>query len=345
MAIPPHRLKGGSSMRPRLSCLIVVSVIASAVVSACGMSSSAGGSTTLTLVAYSTPREAYDEIIPAFEKTDEGDSVSFETSYGASGEQSRAVVAGLEADVVAFSLTPDITRLVKEGLVAEDWANDEFKGMVTDSVVVFVVREGNPKNIRSWDDLTKDGVEVITPNPFTSGGARWNIMAAYGAQLEQGKSHDEAVEYLRALISNTPVQDKSAREALQTFVGGKGDVMLAYENEAITAQQKGEKIDYVIPDQTILIENPVAVVSESEHKDGAEAFVDFLRSEQAQTIFAEKGYRPVLASALDATTYPTPATLFTIDDLGGWAEVTDTFFNPESGIMVAIEEDRGVPVE
>jgi sulfate transport system substrate-binding protein len=324
---------------------VVLSVLVSFVVVGCGTGSSASGSKTLTLVAYSTPREAYDEIIPAFEDTEDGKDVSFETSYGASGEQSRAVVAGLEADVVAFSLASDVTRLVKEGLVDEDWADDEFKGMVTDSVVVFVVRDGNPKNIQTWDDLIKDGVEVITPNPFTSGGARWNIMAAYGAQLELGKSHDEAVDYLRALVGNTPVQDKSAREALQTFVGGKGDVMLAYENEAITAQQKGEKVEYVIPDQTILIENPVAVISESEHKAEAEAFVAYLRSADAQAIFAEKGYRPVLASALDATTYPAPATLFTIDDLGGWTEVTDTFFNPESGIMVAIEEDRGVPVE
>jgi sulfate/thiosulfate transport system substrate-binding protein len=217
--------------------------------------------------------------------------------------------------------------------------------MVTTSVVVFVVREGNPKGITTWDDLIEPDVEIITPNPFTSGGARRNIMAAYGAQLEQGKTHDEAVEYLTAMISNTPVQDKSAREALQTFVGGKGDVMLAYENEAITAQQKGEKIEYVIPDQTILIENPIAVISESDNLEESEAFVDFLRSADAQAIFAEKGYRPVLASELDEATYPTPAVLFTIDDLGGWSEVTDRFFNAETGIMVAIEEDRGVPVE
>ena len=153
---------------------------------------------------------------------------------------------------------PDVDKLVEAKKVAADWNKDKYDGFVTNSVVVFAVRKGNPKNIKTWDDLIKDGVEVIEPNPFTSGGAKWNIMAAYGAQLEQGKSEQQAEEYLRQLFQNVPVQDKSAREALQTFVGGKGDVLLAYENEAITAQQKDQAIDYVVPDQTILIQNPIA---------------------------------------------------------------------------------------
>ena len=171
-----------------------------------------------------------------------------------------------------------MTRLVEANLVAPDWADDEHKGMVSNSVVVLAVRKGNPKGIKGWDDLVRDDVEVITPNPFTSGGARWNVMAAYGAQLRQGKSKDEAVEYLRKLFHNVAVQDKSARESLQTFAGGKGDVLIAYENEAITAQQKGEELDYVIPDETILIENPIAVVSESKHPEQAQAFIDYARS-------------------------------------------------------------------
>src|SRR5262245_34588640 len=233
--------------------------------SGCGATDAAGGSdgSKVTLVAYSTPREAYEALIPAFQKTTAGQGVSFDQSYGASGDQSRAVDGGLPADVVAFSLAPDVTRLVDSGLVSEDWADTPTKGMVTDSVVVFVVRKGNPKGIETWDDLLKDGVEVINPNPFTSGGARWNVMAAYGAQLQQGKSEEEAAEYLKSLFSHIAVQDKSAREALQTFVGGKGDVMLAYENEAITAQQKGEDVDYVVPDQTVLIENPAAVTTDA----------------------------------------------------------------------------------
>src|SRR5918995_2811859 len=246
---------------PMCSFILAAAAIAVAVLAvACGgTSEAAGDGSKLTLVAYSTPREVYGQLTKDFKKTDAGKRVSFDASYGSSGEQSRAVESGLPADVVAFSLAPDVKRLVDAGIVADDWASDDHDGMVTDSVVVFAVREGNPKGIRSWDDLVRADVEVITPNPFTSGGARWNVMAAYGAQLEQGKTEDEAVEYLRRLFRNVSVQDKSARESLQTFSAGKGDVLIAYENEAITAQQAGQKLDYVIPDQTILIENPIAV--------------------------------------------------------------------------------------
>jgi sulfate/thiosulfate-binding protein len=299
----------------------------------------------LTLVAYSTPREAYEEIIPAFQKTAAGSGVSFDQSYGSSGEQSRAVEAGLPADVTAFSLEPDVTRLVEAGLVEEGWADNEYDGMVTDSVVVFAVRKDNPKGIQTWNDLIREDVEVITPNPFTSGGARWNLMAAYGAQRELGKSHEEAVEFLGQLLSNTAVQDKSAREALQTFVGGKGDVMIAYENDAITAQQNGEELDYVIPEQTILIENPVAVVTESGNQEKAQAFVDFLRGPEAQRIFAEKGYRPVVDEVLAAFSYPAPSALFTIDDFGGWETVTERFFDREEGIVAKIEQELGVSTD
>jgi sulfate/thiosulfate transport system substrate-binding protein len=271
--------------------------------------------------------------------------VSFDQSYAASGEQSRAVESGLPADVVAFSLEPDITRLVEADLVSPDWAKDEHKGMVSNSVVVLAVRKGNPKGIKGWDDLVRDDVEVITPNPFTSGGARWNVMAGYGAQLREGRSNDEAVEYLRKLFHNVPVQDKSARESLQTFAGGKGDVLIAYENEAITAQQKGEELDYVIPDQTILIENPIAVVSKSKHPDEAQAFVDFTRTEPAQKVFAQKGYRSILPELVDAKRYPKPKTLFTIADLGGWDKVMKTFFDRDDGIMADIERDLGAPLE
>ena len=220
-----------------------VAVAAFASLVACG----GGSGSTVALVAYSTPREAYAELIPAFQKTDAGAGVTFDESYGSSGEQSRGVEAGLPADVVEFSLEPDMTRLVDAGLVAADWNQNEYDGFVTKSVVVLVVRKGNPKGITGWADLTKPDVEVIEPNPFTSGGAKWNIMAAYGAQLKQGKSEDEAKAYLKDLFDHVPVQDKSAREALQTFIGGKGDVLLSYENEAIAAQQAGEDVEYVVP--------------------------------------------------------------------------------------------------
>src|SRR3954449_13301450 len=216
--------------------LLLAAVVATAAVGVgCGGSSS-GSSDKISLVAYSTPKEAYGALIPAVNKTPAGKGVTFTQSYGASGDQSRAVESGLGADVVAFSLEPDVTRLVDAGLVDKSWNATPTKGMVTDSVVVLTVRKGNPKHIKGWADLVKPGVEVITPNPFTSGGARWNVMAAYGAQLEQGRTPAEAEAYLAKLFANVPVQDKSARESLQTFTGGKGDAIISYENEAITAK-------------------------------------------------------------------------------------------------------------
>jgi sulfate/thiosulfate transport system substrate-binding protein len=298
----------------------------------------AGGK--LTLVAYSTPREVYEQLTKDFAATDAGAGVTFDESYASSGEQSRAVAGGLPADIVALSLEPDVTRLVDDGLVAEDWKDDAFGGMVTDSVVVFAVRPGNPKNIRTWADLARDGVEVITPNPFTSGGARWNVMAAYGAQLEQGKSEEEAVEYLHDLFANVSVQDKSARESLQTFVGGKGDVLIAYENEAILAQSKGEELDYVVPEETILIENPIAVVQNG-NEELAQRFIDFVRSEPAQRKFGEAGYRPIREEVLADFDYPTPPALFTIADLGGWGAVQEKYFDVEAGVMADIQRELG----
>jgi sulfate/thiosulfate transport system substrate-binding protein len=253
------------------------------------------------------------------------------------------VESGLSADVVAFSLSPDVNRLVKAGLVDANWQTAELhQSNVTDSVVVLATRKGNPKNIRTWDDLVKPGVQVISPNPFTSGGARWNVMAAYGAQIKAGKSPAQAQDYLKRLFKNVAVQDKSARESLQTFAGGKGDVLIAYENEAITARKKGQALDYVIHDRTLLIENPAAVVSKSSHRVQAKAFLDFLFTPAAQKLFAAKGYRPVDPSLVDAKTYPTPSGLFKITDFGGWTAVTPKFFDPQNGIVARIEQERGV---
>jgi sulfate/thiosulfate-binding protein len=340
---------GASRRRARfLTSVLAVAALAAAILAAgCGgtsdesSASADGGGGKLTLVAYSTPEEAYRELIPAFNRTPEGEGVSFEQSYASSGEQSRAVEGGLPADVVEFSLEPDMTRLVDAGLVDADWNRNEYDGFVTESVVVFMVRKGNPKNIRTWDDVVRDGVEVIEPNPFTSGGAKWNIMAAYGAQLEQGKSPEEALDYIAELFEHVPVLDKSARESLQTFSSGKGDVLLGYENEAILAQREGEELDYVIPDQTILIENPIAVTGESQDPQTAQAFVDFLYTDEAQKIFAGKGYRPVVEGLLDEQEFPTPATLFEIDRLGGWDKVNAEFFDPQQGSIAEIFQSQG----
>jgi sulfate/thiosulfate transport system substrate-binding protein len=333
--------------------LIVVAVLA-LLAAACGGGASAEGdgsgseaaeSAELSLVAYSTPQKAYEEIISAFQNTEAGQGVTFSQSYGASGDQSRAVVAGLEADYAAFSLEPDMTRLVDEGLVEDDWNSDEYKGMVTNSVVVLIVRKGNPKDIKDWDDLTKDGVEVITPNPFTSGGARWNVMAAYGAASDAGADEQAGVDYLHALFNNVSVQDESARKSLQTFTSGKGDVLLGYENEAIFAQSEGAQIDYVVPDDTILIENPAAVGADSKNPEQAEAFREFVVSEEAQKIFVDNGYRPVVEGVAEDGTFPDPPGLFTIEDFGGWSDVMDKFFDPEGSIMADVERSIGVSVE
>jgi sulfate/thiosulfate transport system substrate-binding protein len=309
-------------------------------------SSGGGKQVTLSLVAYSTPQAAYGKIIAAFQKTPAGKNVKFTQSYGASGDQSRAVASGLPADYVAFSLETDMTRLVDAKIVDPSWNTDEHKGMVTDSVVSLVTRKGNPKHIKVFQDLVKPGVDVITPNPFSSGSARWNIMGAYGSQTQTGKSEQQGLDFLSKLLANVSVQDDSGRAALQTFTGGKGDVLISYENEAIFAQQNGQDVDYVVPDNTLLIENPAAVTSTSKHPKQAKAFLDFVRSDAAQKIFAQNGYRPVSKTADTAGQhFPTPSGLFTIDDLGGWATVATKFFDPDKGSVTAIERKLGVSVE
>jgi sulfate transport system substrate-binding protein len=327
----------------RLAGAVLALSLVAASLSACVSTAGAGaGKVQLSLVAYSTPQAAYTQIIKAFQQTPVGRDVTFRQSYGASGDQSRSVVNGLKADIVAFSLEPDMTRLVKAGLVAADWKSGPGNGMVTDSVVVIGTRKGNPKRLTTWTDLTKAGVEVLTPNPFTSGGARWNVMAAYGAASAVGKDRANGVRYLNALFANVPVQDDSARKSLQTFSGGKGDAILAYENEAVFARQKGQPIDYTIPAATILIENPAAVTSSSAHPAEAEAFLTFLHGQTAQKIFADNGYRPTAAEVAGAPEFPTPPGLFTIADLGGWTTVTAEFFDPKDSVMADVERGLGV---
>ncbi|MEP6462066.1 MAG: extracellular solute-binding protein, partial [Frankiaceae bacterium] len=255
-------------MRSSGKMITALIVAGSLAVAGCGDNSkssdsagSSGKKVQLSLVSYSTPQAAFQKIIKDFQATEVGKGITFSQSYGASGDQSRAVVSGLKADVVEFSLEPDMTRLVKDGKVAADWNSNAHKGMVTDSVVVIATKKGNPKGLKTWADLTKPGIQVITPNPFTSGGARWNVMAGYGAESAKGANKAAGVAYLNALFKNVPVQDDSARKSLGTFTNGKGDALLAYENEAIFAQQNGQNLDYVVPDSTILIENPVAVTS------------------------------------------------------------------------------------
>jgi sulfate/thiosulfate-binding protein len=334
--------------------LIALALPVAAVLGGCGGASDAtdgaaaasGGSGekgTLSLVAYSTPQVVYDELIPAFGETAEGEGVSFKTSFGASGDQSRAVEAGQEADVVTFSTEPDMTRLVDAGIVAPTWKDGPNEGLITTSVVSFVVRKGNPKNIRTWDDLLEPGVEVLTPNPFSSGAAKWNLLAAYGYASDGGKNPQAGLDYVRELITeHVKVQDKSGREALQNFLGGNGDVLLSYEYEAITANKNGEELEYVIPDDTIKIDIDIATTKDAPAE--AEAFLDYVLSEPAQLKFAEWGYRPVNDTVLEAnkSRFPDPPGLFTIEDLGGWEKVNAEMFDIEGGSIAEIEEQAGV---
>jgi sulfate transport system substrate-binding protein len=336
----------------RRTAAAVLTLGALAAVAGCGGSSdtkggtdaSGGGSasTTLSLVAYSTPEVVYDQIIPDFQKTAAGRGVAFKTSFGASGDQSRAVDAGLRADVVTFSTEPDMTRLVRDGQVAPDWNQTPTRGLVTTSVVAFVVRKGNPKHIKAWNDLLRPGVKVLTPNPFSSGAAKWNLLAAYGQASHAGKDPQAGLDYVRKLISHVPVQDKSGRDALSDFTSGNGDVLLSYEYEATTAQKKGESVDYVLPNDTIKINIDIAKTKSA--PAAAQAFLDYVLSRAGQQRFAEWGYRPVNQDVLaaNASKFPNSPGLFTIEQLGGWRSVDDQLFDVNRGSIAKLEENAGV---
>ena len=352
MKRPLHRWRSGAAGLIAVLCAGGVAAcggssdVASGTGSSTGSSGGSSGSTQLQLVGYSTPKKAYAALTSAFAQTPTGKGVTFGQSFGASGSQSRAVDTGQPADVVAFSTTPDMTRLVKSGIVAKDWNANPEQGFSSDSVVVFVVRKGNPKHIAGWNDLIQPKVDVITPNPATSGSAQWNILAGYGAQLKQGKTPAQALAYVKTLLTkNVSVQDSSANAALQTFTGGKGDVLLDYESDALAAEKAGDKIQIVIPPQTILIQTPIAVTAKSSHATQAKAFLTYQWSSAGQTIWAQQGYRPVLASVAKqfASKFPTPPQLFTIGYLGGWTSAKTKFFDPASGSITKIEQAAGVP--
>lgn len=336
-------------MKMQIVGVVIALCVVAAATAAAGFAESSAtarsADTELNLVAYSTPREAYGKLIPAFQKTPQGRDANFTQSYGASGEQARAVKAGLKADIVALSLAPDMDELVTAGLVDAKWRKQSYKGMVTNSVVVFVVRDGNPKKIKTWNDLLRPGLEVVTPNPFTSGGARWNVMAAYGAWRKAGKTDKQAQGNLLELFRNVVVQDSSARASLNTFNSGKGDVLLAYENEAYFSRMQGLNMQWVIPKSTILIENPIAVVKSSPDKETANHFLRFLRTPASQQVFADYGYRPVMKRVEEKNRKKFPARpgLFTIDQLGlgGWDKVQKRFFAPSNSIMARIQRQVG----
>ena len=314
------------------------------------------GDVKLTLAAYTTPREAYAEIIPAFQaywKEKSGQTVTFEESYQGSGAQSRAVVEGFEADIVALSLEADVNRIEDAGLITHDWRSEPYGGMVSTSVVAFAVREGNPKNIQDWADLAQPDLEILTPNPKTSGGAMWNVLALYGAAKRgyvEGFSADDkgAQDFLLAVLQNVSIMDKGARESITNFEKGIGDVAITYENEVLIGQQAGINYELILPSSTIRIDNPVAVLDTYVDKHGtrevAEAFVDFLFTKEAQEIFAKHGLRspdPEIAEAT-ADRYPPISDIFTIDEFSGWKEATPTFFGDDGVFYKVFAQVQGI---
>ena len=305
---------------------------------------STGG--TLNLVVYSTPKPVMAKIISDFQATPQGSGVNFTQSYGPSTSQAKAVIAGQPADIVFLSAGDDVNLLVDAGLVNQNWDHQGYNGIAADTVVVFALRDGNPKKIKSWDDLIKPGVQVVTPNPFSSGSAKWNILAAYGAQRHLGKTDAQAQAYVAKLFKNVVAQDTSGSNATNTFLSGKGDVLITYESEAINARLKGQNIQYIIPRQTMLIQLPIAVLKNSPNLDLANKFIQFTRSNSEQQVFGQNGFRPVVpAVAKDFKQYPIRPGQFTVNDktIGGWRAADAKWFDPNKGLMVKIESAVGGP--
>ncbi len=330
------------SRRGRATAVLAVAVAAAIGLAACSSSGSSAGSKKVAIVAYSVPKPAYDALESAFQATSQGKGVTFSSSYGASGDQSRAVSNGQAADYVAFSIQPDLTKLTPD-LVASDWNSGPTKGLVSDSIVVIAVRKGNPLAIKGWDDLIKPGVKIVTPDPGSSGSAKWNLLAAFAHGYIHGGGEAGGESYLKKFAANIVSKPESGSKATQTFLNGTGDVLISYENEAIGARQKGQSLDYVVPADSFLIENPAAVT-----KTGGQAAKDFLafvESSAGQKIFASKGYRPVLPGVQAGTVtgandpsnpFPTLATQTTIADLGGWSTVNTKYFDKTNGIITKI---------
>jgi len=310
-----------------------------------GASDEAGGGdqpaadTTLTLVAYAVPEPGWKNVGTAYAASPDGKGVAITGSYGASGDQSRKVEAGTPADIVNFSVEPDITRLVKAGKVAEDWNADATKGIPFGSVVTLVVRPGNPKGIKDWDDLLQPGLEVVTPSPLSSGSAKWNLLAPYAAKSNGGQNDQAGIDYVTKLVTeHVKTRPGSGREATDVFLQGTGDVLLSYENEAINVERQGKPVEHINPPQTFKIENPVAVVTSSTHQEQANALKNFLYTPEGQKIWAQAGFRPVDPSVAEdfANDFPTPQKLWTIADLGGWSAVDPKLFDKENGTITKI---------
>jgi sulfate transport system substrate-binding protein len=321
--------------------------LVAAALAALAAASAAAAGTNLSLVGYSTPKAVMAKIIQAWQQTPDGKDASFSQSYGASTDQARAVANGLKADLVFLSTGDDVNLLVDAGLVDSKWNRQAYDGIAADTVVVFAVRNGNPKHIKGWNDLIKPGVQVLTPNPFSSGSAKWNVLAAYGAQRRLGKTDKQATAYVQQLFKHVVSQDTSGRNATNTFLAGKGDVLITYESEALNARLNGQDIQYVIPRQSMLIELPIAVLKSSSNKDVANQFIRFVKGDAAQDLLAQYGFRPVdkRIAKKYASKFPARPGIFKIDDpiFGGWRNADKVWFDPNKGRMAKIERAVGGP--
>jgi sulfate transport system substrate-binding protein len=335
--------------RTRATLIALAALAALACVSLAGAvgAGASAKSTSLNLVAYSTPKPVLTKIISDFQAMPAGQGVNFNVSYGPSTTQAQNVINGQPADIVFLSAGDDMNKLADAGLVSPKWDHFSYDGIAADTVVVFALRDGNPKHIKSWSDLLKPGVQVITPNPFSSGSAKWNILAAYESQRHVGRTDAQAIQYVKELFKHVVSQDSSGSNATNTFLSGKGDALITYESEAINARLKGQNIQYVIPRQTMLIQLPVAVIQMSANKDVANQFLQFMKSEPEQEVFAQYGFRPVnkAAAAKFTKEFPPRPGEWTVNDktIGGWRAADKKWFDPTHGLMVQIEQADGGP--
>lgn len=343
--------------------LALVGAILSIAIAACGGNESNSSTETpnaspvsaskqnveLTLVSFAVTKAAHEAIIPKFVeqwKKEHNQTVTFRQSYGGSGSQTRAVIDGLEADVVHLALAGDTEKIQKAGLIEPGWEKESpNNGIVSKSVAAIITRPGNPKGIKTWADLEKGDIKLITADPKTSGIARWNFLALWNSIIKTGGDEARATEFVTKVYQNVPILTKDAREATDAFAKqGQGDALINYENEVILAQQKGEKVDYIVPEVNISIDNPIAVVDKNVDKHGtrevAEGFVKFLYSPEAQQEFVNLGFRPVdekLSQTKEVTDkYPKVKTLGTVQDFGGWEEVDKKFFT-DGGIFDQVQ--------
>jgi sulfate transport system substrate-binding protein len=317
-----------------------------ALITACsGGTSGAGsedvpeGTVSLSVLAFTSAAPGWNASIPAFGATEDGEGISVQTTYGPSARLAQSVLDGDPADIVYLADQPNIDRLVREEKLSGDWNSGPHHGQPFGSISTLVVREGNPLNIQTWNDLLRPGVEVMAANPVLSGSGKWGLMAGYAAASNGGQDRAAGIDYLNKLIlEHVVVGPTTVPEAIDLFLAGTGDVLIAPENSAIDAERHSSAVESIVPPQTLKIDNQAAVLRTSEHPEEAGRLVDYLYTPEAQRLWAEAGFRPVLPEIATefAEDFPTPEKLWTIDEIGGWAVLDPLFYDSENGIITRI---------